>query len=1019
MLTGMMLAAAAATAQNNINPHTQIRWPINCNGANMTYNFLANTCVPVVLGPNVDPASQITWPPACSSGTYIPATNTCVATGTAANPGGAASQVQYNAGGSTFGAKSTFTFDSSTDILSAAQFKAGAVSFPGSLGAAAYMQTGTASGTVAAGNDSRFLAITSGVPGFATQAALFANLAFAAGTVAYVGNDPTLALNGNYIKNGASGSGSWTQSLDRTSAVQAQVNKIQVNSLTTPSPNPDTATLLISRYPTVVYVNNNTTWCISDSPATFSGYINGFSISLTGADAARTVNFYVATNNGGGSFTATYDSGAIPMTVAGVNTYTPPDFTAVNVLSSQVICAYVHATAVASTIQYYSSGGPAVQAAYAVAAPMVLGTPSTQTVQLTSRWFPISATVIDHDTYVAKRWADQAGGYPSLNTTGIQILPVPTASIRPSVLPAYLRNSTMPQVNGNSNLVSSFDASLPYTSATTNNKISLQPNSAVATIGSALPSSACGPAGSDATSYPGTRLVASYDITQPQQGFPAGILTSCRFTATAVATAGANVQAWVIRPPAGGFPTTGTPSSSFTVVAQIGELDDATNGTYDELTGLTIPVQAGDLVAFRVANRGLLYGASSTTCNTTFRELAFTSAQIPSLADTSLNALMPGQVVNYNWTNSARQYLYSCNVHPGPSFAVGNQPGTVLRLDNNGNIPDSIGRSADTYWKGKKIIWVGTSIPATGDTTTAAYPVLVGNGLQSNMDNQSVGSSHITWDSSAPSNCLSLIATQAQLTAAAGCGSAFTVQSYEGKVMGKHADMLVIDHGHNDVPSPIPLGTINDLAPTYSSTVPGPLSSTYSSNGSTLTVTAPNNFTAGAIVLFSAVPTDALAPVTQKTFAVLGAGLSSTQFSVTTSLIAASSGTTMATAALQTTFYGAEQALISAAYADNPYIRIVLVMPPKTIDRGYTPPLDMTNVRSAISAIALRWQLPVVDLAALDGFNDTNYCKQTTPGQTPPVPPNCIYSADGIHPTYGPARQILARILYGAIKDTY
>lgn len=51
-----------------------------------------------------------------------------------------------------------------------------------------------------------------GMLGFSTKAAMDADLAHAANTPAFVTNDTTATNNGFYIKNGASGSGSWTKS---------------------------------------------------------------------------------------------------------------------------------------------------------------------------------------------------------------------------------------------------------------------------------------------------------------------------------------------------------------------------------------------------------------------------------------------------------------------------------------------------------------------------------------------------------------------------------------------------------------------------------------------------------------------------------------------------------------------------------------------------------------------------------------------------------------------------------------
>ncbi len=49
---------------------------------------------------------------------------------------------------------------------------------------------------------------------FRTRAALFANLALAANTMAWVVNDSTLAYNGIYQKIGATGTGSWLRVAD-------------------------------------------------------------------------------------------------------------------------------------------------------------------------------------------------------------------------------------------------------------------------------------------------------------------------------------------------------------------------------------------------------------------------------------------------------------------------------------------------------------------------------------------------------------------------------------------------------------------------------------------------------------------------------------------------------------------------------------------------------------------------------------------------------------------------------------
>lgn len=68
---------------------------------------------------------------------------------------------------------------------------------------------------------------SAGMLGFATKAAMDADLAHDAGTLALVTNDPTPANNGTYRKSGASGSGSWVQSADRVTGLEVDVAVMQ------------------------------------------------------------------------------------------------------------------------------------------------------------------------------------------------------------------------------------------------------------------------------------------------------------------------------------------------------------------------------------------------------------------------------------------------------------------------------------------------------------------------------------------------------------------------------------------------------------------------------------------------------------------------------------------------------------------------------------------------------------------------------------------------------------------------
>jgi hypothetical protein len=62
------------------NPHTQIRWPANCNTANMVYTDSANTCLNAVVGPTIDPSHIIAWPSNCNSPNMVfnLSSNTCI-----------------------------------------------------------------------------------------------------------------------------------------------------------------------------------------------------------------------------------------------------------------------------------------------------------------------------------------------------------------------------------------------------------------------------------------------------------------------------------------------------------------------------------------------------------------------------------------------------------------------------------------------------------------------------------------------------------------------------------------------------------------------------------------------------------------------------------------------------------------------------------------------------------------------------------------------------------------------------
>lgn len=93
---GMVYDSAANTCIDMMHiPPANVAWPAACNAPGMVYNIATNTCTNI----QAIPPTNVTWPASCATGVYVPATNTCVPTGTAANPAPATSTLQMNAGG--------------------------------------------------------------------------------------------------------------------------------------------------------------------------------------------------------------------------------------------------------------------------------------------------------------------------------------------------------------------------------------------------------------------------------------------------------------------------------------------------------------------------------------------------------------------------------------------------------------------------------------------------------------------------------------------------------------------------------------------------------------------------------------------------------------------------------------------------------------------------------------------------------------------------------------------------------
>lgn len=103
----------------------------------------------------------------------------------------------------------------------------------------------------------------------------------------------------------------------------------------------------------------------------------------------------------------------------------------------------------------------------------------------------------------------------------------------------------------------------------------------------------------------------------------------------------------------------------------------------------------------------------------------------------------------------------------------------------------------NTQWNGKKVMWVGTSMPVTvtDDGNRNPYPMRLASAIGAWIINQGSGSSRITYD---PTWYLGLSATIAEQ--AANGFSAYSRESYENKILAGVGDLdyLVIDHCLND-----------------------------------------------------------------------------------------------------------------------------------------------------------------------------------------------------------------------------
>jgi lysophospholipase L1-like esterase len=209
--------------------------------------------------------------------------------------------------------------------------------------------------------------------------------------------------------------------------------------------------------------------------------------------------------------------------------------------------------------------------------------------------------------------------------------------------------------------------------------------------------------------------------------------------------------------------------------------------TPNEATTIAVGDAIGVFVGSLNASNGILYGE--------------TGGPPVAIGGDYVGRLDQGLSYAFNAQPPQRQFRVGADIEPNVLLVGkmwGNKPRGYAKVDSDGHL--ALARAAELPWAGKKICWYGTSIPA--NYGQQSYPAQVGRMLKAVMDNQSVGESGVCWDGVRDG---SLSATIAEINAVyPGAGPE---RSYETKLLGKAADLVVFDHGHND--SLYPAGDIN------------------------------------------------------------------------------------------------------------------------------------------------------------------------------------------------------------------
>lgn len=504
-------------------------------------------------------------------------------------------------------------------------------------------------------------------------------------------------------------------------------------------------------------------------PTTFPGVLRSIAAPVANAEAGRLIEFYILQPNGTGGYTVIWASGQIDAATAETITYTPPNEQSIRIPTGCVIGAATNATSQANSIVSSNlSGLPGLlwgpgETQLTVGTTYTSGTGDLQDL---ANWNPCVAAVIAHEaTMMPTRWAGQPGGFASLDSDSLALI---------GNMPTPLGGQPFLSVANGSIVTAEYDLDL----LAEKNSISFDVTPSTYDV-----SSATTPHYNDDTFS--NQVVIATAATQLGIAVD-GILTRVVVPPAGGSTAGATLQAWVVRPSVNPIPSGDT--IDFTLVAAIGEITTIPGTNYSEYANLAISVKAGDLIALRAINGPLLFvqGDSSTTGLSA--NLDITDLTMAGVNNESIQAVTMG--------NNDRIFPVEAYIYPGP-FVI---PNSVR--DSTQNLPRGVFRAFDQPWAGKKLIALGTSITADNPASGGSSGTIIGatgyvaqafQALYSNGVNNGIGSSSIVWDGA--SN-LSLSATIAELEAA--FPDSFEPVSFQNLMIGLEADLIFFDHGYND-----------------------------------------------------------------------------------------------------------------------------------------------------------------------------------------------------------------------------